>query len=109
MWHTFPEYDGMHMNLKGFIVGNGATDWTYDVMPVFPELVKYFNLIPEQVYSNWTQHGCTIFFNGSVTYDDDVANVSLCFAIWQDILDNTASLNWYDLYRDNFTVNATSA
>jgi hypothetical protein len=48
--------DLIEMNLKGFIVGNGATDWTFDVQPSFPELTKFFNLIPASIYSNWTDH-----------------------------------------------------
>jgi hypothetical protein len=71
------------MNLKGIIVGNGATDWTYDVQPVFPELVKYFNLIPESIYKNWTDHGCTLFFNGTVAYNKTMApNSTYCEDIW---------------------------
>lgn len=65
MWHFFDD-DHIEINLKGFIVGNGATDWAYDVQPVFPELTKYFDLIPEVVYKNWTNHGCTFFFNGTM-------------------------------------------
>ena len=34
-------------NLQGFLVGNGATNWDYDVSPSFPEVVYNFNLIPE--------------------------------------------------------------
>lgn len=108
-WNKFGD-DNIKINLRGFIVGNGATDWTFDVQPVFPELVTYFNLIPESILKNYTTNGCTIFFNGTVAFDDEVAkNKSMCFAIWQDILDNTASLNWYDLYRKNFTVNDTGS
>jgi carboxypeptidase C (cathepsin A) len=33
-------------NLKGFLVGNGATDWDIDINPAYPEVVFNFNLIP---------------------------------------------------------------
>jgi hypothetical protein len=33
------------VNLKGFIVGNGATDWEIDISPSFPEVMYNFNLI----------------------------------------------------------------
>lgn len=95
----------MKMNLKGFIVGNGATDWTFDVQPVFPELVKYFNLIPESVYKEWNREGCTIFFNGTITFDDAIANITTCNNTWNQIMDSVGELNWYDLYRTNYKIN----
>jgi hypothetical protein len=59
----------MTINLKGYIVANGATDWTFDVFPSFPELIKYFNLIPEKIYDNYTEKGCTYFFNDTWKWD----------------------------------------
>ena len=35
------------MNLKGFMVGNGATNWDFDVSPSFPKTIYNFNLIPK--------------------------------------------------------------
>jgi carboxypeptidase C (cathepsin A) len=32
-------------NLKGFIVGNGATNWDLDISPAYPEVVYNFNII----------------------------------------------------------------
>lgn len=90
------------INLKGFIVGNGATDWTFDVMPSFPELVKYFNLIPDSIYQNYVDHGCTLFFNGTMKFDADKGTEQDCIDIWGQIEDLTDKLNWYDLYRKKF-------
>ena len=42
-WNGLPQY-----NFKGFLVGNGATDWNVDINPAFPEVVFNFNLIPEE-------------------------------------------------------------
>jgi len=36
-------------NLTGFFIGNGATNWLYDVFPSFPEVVANFQLIPPQL------------------------------------------------------------
>lgn len=33
------------LNLKGFIVGNGATKWDVDISPSFPDVMYNFNLI----------------------------------------------------------------
>ena len=89
----------MLINLKGFIVGNGATDWTYDVMPSFPDVVKYFNLIPESIHQNYTDFGCTKFFNRTMKFDDSKGTKEDCIRIWGEIEDLTDKLNWYDLYR----------
>ena len=73
----------MLINLKGFIVGNGATDWNYDVMPSFPEVIKYFNLIPESIYNNYTDRGCMKFFNRTVKFDSDKGTAQDCKDIWE--------------------------
>lgn len=106
MWHFFDD-DHMKMNLKGIIVGNGATDWTFDVQPSFPELVKFFNLIPASIYSNWTDHQCDLFFNGTIAFNKTTASAKYCEDIWGMIEDLTGDLNWYDLYRKNLEVNTT--
>lgn len=92
------------MNLKGFIVGNGATDWNYDVSPSFPEVAKYFNLIPESIFFNLTDYGCELFFNGTMKHDQEMGNGTECDYIWGQINSLTEKLNWYDLYRKNFNL-----
>ena len=92
----------MTINLKGYIVANGATDWAYDVFPSFPELIKYFNLIPERIYDNYTEHGCTYFFNDTWKWDEDRYNQSDCEYIWDQMWNltiGTKKMNWYDFYR----------
>jgi hypothetical protein len=37
------------INLKGFLVGNGATNWDFDVSPSFPEVAYNFNVIPKRM------------------------------------------------------------
>jgi hypothetical protein len=90
----------MTINLKGFIVGNGATDWSYDVFPTFPELYKYFNLIPESLYKKFTEHNCTYFFNETLKYGND--SQEICNETWKNMMTLTADLNFYDLYRPKF-------
>lgn len=46
------------INLKGTMVGNGATDWDYDSDPSFPETVYNFNLVPKSVIDSWEKNGC---------------------------------------------------
>ena len=59
----------MVMNLKGFIVGNGVTDFDVEYWPSYPDVVKYFNLIPESTYKKWNDAGCIYFTN--LTWTDD--------------------------------------
>ena len=51
-------------NLKGFIVGNGATDWTVDINPAFPEVVFNFNLIPQDWQLEYVSLNCSDSFRG---------------------------------------------
>ena len=52
-----------HYPLKGFIVGNGATDWEIDVSPLFPEVVHKFNLIPSGLLNNFTDNNCAFYYH----------------------------------------------
>lgn len=68
-------------------------------MPSFPDVVKYFNLIPESIHQNYTDFGCTKFFNRTMKFDDSKGTEEDCIRIWGEIEDLTDKLNWYDLYR----------
>lgn len=50
-------------NLEGFLVGNGATNWDYDVSPSFPGTVGGFNLIPKTMWDEFDANNCTYYFN----------------------------------------------
>lgn len=77
------------------MVGNGATNWDYDVSPSFPTIAYDFNLIPVDLYKNYTESGCKVWFNDFKPMEGPV----YCAGLWQQINDLTAGLNWYDLYR----------
>jgi len=38
------------VNLKGILVGNGATDFYVDVSPSFPQTVYNFNIIKKDLF-----------------------------------------------------------
>ncbi len=83
------------LNLKGFIVGNGATNWDFDVSPVFPDVVYNFNLIPSSLLDVYKSNGCINYFN-------DVhppTNSTVCTDAWNQINNLWQGLNWYDLFR----------
>lgn len=50
-------------NLKGFFVGNGATDWNIDGGPIWPEVAYNFNLITKEVYDAFRMNKCEIVWN----------------------------------------------
>lgn len=82
-------------NLKGFLVGNGATNWDFDVSPSFPQIAYDFNLIPMSLYENYTKSGCKVYFNDFIPMDGP----PYCAELWDNITTLTGGLNWYDLYR----------
>lgn len=46
-------------NLKGFMVGNGVTNWKYDTNPAFVEMAYWHNLYDTQTYNAIKENHCT--------------------------------------------------
>jgi len=42
-------------NFKGFMVGNGVTDWRYDTVPAFIEMSMWHGLIKRDLYDRMMQ------------------------------------------------------
>lgn len=78
------------------MVGNGATDFIYDVSPSFAQTVYNFNLIPTRLYKTFMENDCFFSFNEVLSEANDSV---ICNATWARINELTGSLNWYDLYR----------
>jgi hypothetical protein len=77
------------------MVGNGATNWTYDVEPAFPATAANFNVIPYHLYETFEKNDCHYYF-----HDVRPASKSpICVSTWARIQEVTSGLNWYDLYR----------
>jgi hypothetical protein len=92
-------------NLEGFMVGNGATNWDFDVSPSFPETVYNFNLIPEPMFNDYNNNGCVEYFNGFRPTNGTSAVT--CDALFGKMSVLTEDLNWYDLYRIPNPLSAT--
>lgn len=71
---------GVRYNLKGFMVGNGATDWDFDVSPSFPSIAYNFNLIPKKTYDEYTSLECVVYFNDFKPRTGK--NVTRCSELW---------------------------
>ncbi len=83
-------------NLKGFIVGNGATDWEIDSSPSFPQVLSNFNIIPPRLLKNFTTNNCHFYFRNVKQPSPDNP---ICNLLWNQINDLWQGLNWYDLFR----------
>ena len=42
-------------NLKGFMVGNGCTDWSIDTIPATIDMIYQHHIISEEQYYNYTE------------------------------------------------------
>lgn len=72
----------MKLPLKGYIVGNGATDWDLDISPAFPEVVYNFNIIPTRLINNFTSNNCTFYFRD---VKPPSPNNTVCNDLWDQI------------------------
>ena len=77
--------------LKGFMVGNGVTDWTVDVANALPYFAWSHNLIGNATYFLWTKNNC----NGNTN-----ANPSEnCAEALDELNVQLNNINLYDIYR----------
>ena len=78
------------------MVGNGATDWDFDVSPSFPEVAFHFNLIPQSLLEKYQALDCEYYFNDLRPANGSAAE---CDPLWDQINEAWQGLNWYDLFR----------
>ena len=88
-----------NINLGGFMVGNGATNWDVDVQPSFPETLRYFNIIKQDLLDEYRSEGCDFYFYPGYRTEPATKN---CKAMWARMKELSAKLNWYDLYRPTY-------
>jgi len=79
-------------NLKGFMVGNGVTDWRYDTTPAFLQLAYYQGIFDEKAYQSM-QKNCD-FKDLNFGTNTSIA----CEAAILKIYRLTAQLNTYDMF-----------
>jgi len=92
------------IKLGGTMVGNGATNWSYDVWPTFPATLANFQIIQQSLLADWETEGCAGYFHNV----RPATKTPKCIAMAKRMNDLSGSLNWYDLYRKNYDLPMTT-
>ncbi len=82
----------LHINLKGFIVANGATDWNTDPFVGTVDTLKHFNLISPDLYRDYKELKCKYLWKGLVTNIE-----GKCYDIMLKIAGTFNLINIYNL------------
>ena len=78
-------------NLKGFMVGNGVTDWKYDTMPAEFEMSYWYGLIDDDLYFK-VKNNCDLSYFEFSTPSDE------CQAYLDTFDSYVANVNMYDVF-----------
>lgn len=81
-------------NLKGFMVGNGVTNWKYDCTPAYFHMSYYHGLISDELFN-------TVNANCDLSYFDSPNPPALsdqCKALMEKFGDLTTLVNIYDVF-----------
>ena len=81
--------------LKGFMVGNGATNWDYDADACYAETFANFNIIPQSLLQQYKDNDCLYYWGDIKTHNNSAA----CDDIWGNVTESLGDLNVYDLFR----------
>jgi hypothetical protein len=86
----------MKFNMKGLLIGNGATSWDYDNSPSIPQTAVGMGLVPQVLLDEWNTNGCVFYFR-----DVKPSGGVDCEPIWDKMMVNINDLNIYDFFRTN--------
>jgi carboxypeptidase C (cathepsin A) len=94
-------------NLKGFMVGNGCTDWKYDTEAAYYEMGSYHSLYPMEVWEGMQKDNCLDEY-----YNENWKgmNVSAVCKGYRDIFDDaTKRVNVYNIEGNCWGLNKTES
>lgn len=84
-------------NLKGYIVGNGVTNWKYDTVPAFIEMAFWHGLYDLDTYNAMKANNCTYEYAGWAGFNP--ANLSnACNDLMNTFNNLVSNINVYDVY-----------
>ena len=81
-------------NLKGYLVGNGVTNWKYDTTPAYVEMAFWHGLYDLDTYNAMKQNNCTYQWAG---LDLDNSTV-VCKDLLTKFNNLVTNINVYDVY-----------
>ncbi|CAI2367171.1 unnamed protein product [Moneuplotes crassus] len=82
-----------HINLKGFLIGNGVTNWKYDCGPAFMKMGLTHGLINIDLANRIENSGCDFAEQGSGKQPDE------CYSLMREFDDAVSHVYPYDIYR----------
>lgn len=62
--------DDLKPNLKGFMVGNGVTNWKFDTYPAYIEMAYWHSLYAQEVYDGMAQANCNYSY---ILFDPEIS------------------------------------
>ena len=86
-------------NLKGFMVGNGVTNWKYDGDTNYLKIGYWFNLYSQSIENQMKYYGCNYYDIDIMPLDKLDANRTQCMQLRRQFSNLTSYINVYDLYR----------
>lgn len=81
------------INLKGMMVGNGVTNWTYDTLPAGVDFAYYRGLISTQTHDAIVENKCNF-----TIFNDPFSDT--CGELYQDYSAATERIDVYNVYGD---------
>jgi cathepsin A (carboxypeptidase C) len=81
------------INLKGFAIGNGVTNWKYDTTPAFVQMGFTHGLISLDLYNRINDAGCDFAEMGAPPLSND------CHRLLHEFNEAVAHVYPYDIYR----------
>lgn len=83
------------INLKGILVGNGATDWDFDTTPSYLPMAYWHNLMDKSLYDRFVDNQCFFSFRDVIPEKGNIKECDSAYAEFQQV---TKDIFWYDIY-----------
>jgi len=84
------------INLKGIMVGNGCTNWTYDTTPAMLNMTYWHALYNTELHDNMTQAQCDYSL---VAFDNGASLSSECMAYLNEFDSLTSNIFMYNIFK----------